>query len=167
MEIRIYVADLKSYNEGRLTGEWLTLPMDSDELDAIMNRLTHDGQHDYAIHDYEAPFDISEYNSPWKLNEMAETFDSSEVEEDVLEVILSNASTLDDALNIIESQEFRVWDDCNDMEDVAMQKTEESGEINDLPNHITMYINYVSMGEDMEINGTFWKGDGFYIEVFH
>jgi antirestriction protein len=82
--IRIYIADLAAYNAGKLVGEWVDLPADPTELEEIMDRLSHGGDHDIAIHDYEAPFRIDEYTSIEELNEAMEEVEMNDVDLDVL-----------------------------------------------------------------------------------
>ena len=69
--MKIYVANLAKYNEGRLVGNWLTLPMDPDDLQKEINLILGTDE-EYAVHDYEAPFPISEYSNPFHLNQIAE-----------------------------------------------------------------------------------------------
>ena len=70
--MKIYIADLNKYNEGYLVGKWINLPCENTYLDSIINKLTNNGQTDYAIHDYELPFNISEYTDPYKINNLCE-----------------------------------------------------------------------------------------------
>lgn len=70
--MKIYLADLNKYNEGYLVGKWIDLPCENTYLDSIINKLTNNGQTDYAIHDYELPFNISEYTDPYKINSLCE-----------------------------------------------------------------------------------------------
>jgi antirestriction protein len=165
MEIRIYVADLAAHNDGRLIGEWLTLPVDSDTLENVMNRMTHDGQHDYAIHDYEAPFSIAESDDPWELNEIAEQLDSVDIDSGVLELILDYAGTVDEGLEIITSGDYTVYENCHSMEDVAYEYVESTGMLLDVPNSLKQYFDYEAFGRDLDIEGTFLSGGGFYVEI--
>lgn len=70
MEVRIYVANLAKYNEGKLVGMWLTLPLRSEELEERLKQILGEDE-EYAIHDYEAPFSISEYDNVFAINEAA------------------------------------------------------------------------------------------------
>lgn len=67
----IYVADLASYNEGSLVGQWIDLEMFSDvedlygEIETHVLRKAETGHEEWAIHDYEGfgPIRIGEYDS--------------------------------------------------------------------------------------------------------
>lgn len=98
MSIRIYVANLRAYNEGELKGDWFDLPVDPTEVyKKIFDEDEFDEQgnpmYDWAIHDYEAPFDIHEYASIQKLSEIVEELEITSNYEEV--VIEDNYSLVD------------------------------------------------------------------------
>lgn len=73
--IKIWLGDLSAYNAGILKGEWLSLPMDPEALQAKVELYTCNGQSDYFIADSETPegIKIGEYSNPTQLNELAES----------------------------------------------------------------------------------------------
>ncbi|MCY9738193.1 antirestriction protein ArdA [Paenibacillus alvei] len=171
MEIRIYIADLEAYNNGELSGEWVTLPMDSDELEEVINKHTRNGQHDYAIHDYEAPFKISEYQNLQKLNETMEEIQACNVDEDVMKAIIETMSTLEEAIQIANDGDYMVFWDCDDMGDVAANYLEESDIFDSMPDNLRGYFDYEKYGRDMEIEGSFTQfncsnGKSAYVQIF-
>lgn len=104
--IRIYVANLRAYNDGELKGEWFTLPIDDieevyeaifdkDELDEKGNPL-----HDWAIHDYESPFHIDEHASIEKLSNVAEEL---ELADNYKEVIVDESYCIADVISFAKS----------------------------------------------------------------
>lgn len=79
--LNIFVNTWGNYNEnGADGGEWVTLPMDPDELEETLERIADamgDNDPEWAIHDYEwgDNFDggeISEYDNIQELNEYAQ-----------------------------------------------------------------------------------------------
>ena len=92
MIIKVFVSNLAKYNDGELTGQWTTLPVD-DVNKGILDKLelggnSHDGyNHDWFISDYEAPFKINEYDDLYNLNELAEALESYDTIEDIYNVI--------------------------------------------------------------------------------
>ncbi len=70
--MKIYLANLNKYNAGYLVGKWIEFPCDNTYLDSVINKLTNNGETDYAIHDYELPFSINEYTNPYKINDLCE-----------------------------------------------------------------------------------------------
>ena len=89
--LKIFVNTWGNYNRnGAEGGEWLTLPMEEEELDANLSRIAQkidDNSPEWAIHDYEwdrgfySP--IGEYESISRLNDMAR--DLAEMDEYDLE----------------------------------------------------------------------------------
>jgi hypothetical protein len=68
MEVRIYLTNLAKYDEGKLIGKWIDLPIDDDELQKELKAILGSDE-EYFITDFEAPFGIEKYESPFKLNE--------------------------------------------------------------------------------------------------
>jgi antirestriction protein len=170
MEIKVYVANLGKYNEGELVGEWFTLPVDFEE---VKEAIGLNGQYEeYAIHDYEAPkgISINEYTSLVELNEIAEQIDAlDKYEQDDLELILESGhcSETVEALNVLENGEYRIWGDCNSMEDVAYEWVQELGYLDQMPENLRRYFDYEAFGRDLAIEGSYYYvGDRTYIEFF-
>ena len=148
--ISIYVADLGAYVSGSLRGKWVSLPLAEEDLEDLYNMAE-----ELAIHDYECDFmDISEYASIRELNELAleiEEFDTieleafksylREVEEDVTE-----------ALNIIRSNDYTIYFNCDTMQDVAMEYIDMIGGVNQVSNS-QYYFDAESFGRDMDLSG--------------
>lgn len=92
MIIKVFVSNLAKYNDGELTGQWTTLPVDDVNKD-ILDKLdlggdSKQGYHDeWFISDYEAPFKINEYDDLYDLNELAEALESYDTIEDIYNAI--------------------------------------------------------------------------------
>lgn len=95
MELRVFIENMGAYNEGRLEGEWITLPITEDELQEVLERIgcyyvDDDGNEhntnyeEYFFTDYECEVDIDwsnyEYSSIDELNEIAEKLDDWDLE---------------------------------------------------------------------------------------
>lgn len=50
MDVKRYVANLAKYNEGKLAGEWLTLPKSREELEERLQVIMGEDE-EYTIHD--------------------------------------------------------------------------------------------------------------------
>lgn len=98
--MKIYLADLNKYNEGYLVGEWVSLPCDNTDLDLVINKLTNNGQTDYAIHDYELPFSITEYTDPHKINDLCEFLYNTNAD---INTYLINHLEYSQGINILEA----------------------------------------------------------------
>ena len=90
----------------------------------------------------------------------------SAFEQDVLKVIMEEyTSDINEALQIVEYGDYTTWNG-NTMADVAECIADECGYLDSVPDKMRYYIDYEKMGRDLDINGIFLEGDGFFIEVF-
>lgn len=153
----IYVACLAAYNNGILHGETIRAE-DADDMRrdtrAMLARSPIPNAEEWAIHDY-AGFEgarIEEYTSFESVAELAAFIEErGELGAKVLE---HYGQDLEDASKAFEnySGEFE------SLADYAQQLTEDCG--TEIPQSLRHYIDYKSIGEDMELNG-----DVFTIEM--
>ncbi|WP_302500180.1 antirestriction protein ArdA [Limosilactobacillus reuteri] len=101
MEIKVFVSNLAKYNDGELTGQWTTLPVEDVNKD-ILEPIDAVGK-EWFISDYEAPFKISEYDNLYALNELAEA--------------LENFDTIEDVYNALDDREATGCEDVYDFDD--------------------------------------------------
>lgn len=104
--LRIYVACLESYNNGRLVGRWFDLDdylYDVDALHADINNTIRGEE--YAIHDYEGfgPMRIGEFNSIAYVLAIAESADIADHVAMLHWLALDVPSTADDVRERAES----------------------------------------------------------------
>jgi Antirestriction protein len=169
MQMRIYVANLAAYNNGYLVGKWIDLPCSNSELWAQIGEIldAYGAAEEWAIHDYEGfPFKVSEYEHLDTLNEIAEILSNLSEDEDVIKAIFDLLNR-DEALEKLQNGEYRVYDDCDSMGDVAYQLYEESGRLAEIEKVISSsYIDWEAIGRDMEIEGCFrYVGNSRYVEI--
>ena len=126
---------------------------------------------EYFFSDWECeiPFEFGEYPSISEINDIAERVEAlKEYEQDVLKVILEeHTSDVDEALRIVEACDYRTWDGCDSMADVAERMAAEFGDLNDVPERLQYYIDYEAWGRDLDLEGTFLEGDGFFVEILN
>lgn len=179
--IKVFLTNLGKYNEGELLGEWVELPVSQEELTKVFDRIQicHDKvdysdecgnpYEEYFITDYETNIniEIGEYSNLNELNEIAEQLD--ELEEDAQEAIqamLLDGYTFNEALEKANNGDYRIYYDCDDMIDVAMEIVEECGYLNDVPETIARYFDYEAFSRDLEIEGNFEAlSNRRYIEI--
>lgn len=99
MKIKGFITNLGKYNEGHLVGEWITFPIDQDELDAVLKRIgINDEYEEYFFTDWE--FDVEtgfcEYMDVDDVNELAEQLE--EWEEDLLRAAVEYRGDLETVL---------------------------------------------------------------------
>lgn len=156
MEIRIYVANLAQYNNGRLVGKWIDLPC--DDLQEQINSILGDDE-EYAIHDYEASFSISEYDCPFDLNDIAERLESlDEYEQKKLTYLLDDGCTMEQAIDELDDITF--YQDMS-LKDVAEEMVDE-GLFGDIPESIINYIDYDAIARDLSYDGYHETNDGVF-----
>lgn len=156
--LKIYLTNLGKYNEGFLIGEWVTLPIDEEELQEVLERIGINEEYEETfITDYETDIDgvtVGEHDSVEELNELAETLEGlDKYDLEVVEAMLSDGYGLKEAME--RKDDCIVWYDCNDMEDVAMQYCEECGILASIPDNLKCYFDYAAFGRDMSFEGHF------------
>ena len=91
MKINVFVSNLAKYNDGELTGQWTTLPVEDVNKD-ILEPIDAVGK-EWFISDYEAPFKIGEYDNLYALNELAEALEDYDTIEDVYNALDDREAT--------------------------------------------------------------------------
>lgn len=71
-----------------------------------------------------------------------------------------------EVFQIVDDENYIIWNDCNNMSDVAYYICHEyySEMFND-DSILTRYFDYDAFGRDLEIEGTFFEFDNGYIEI--
>lgn len=169
--MNIYLTNLGKYNEGELIGEWVELPVSQKELQKVFERIgINEEYEEYFITDYECDFyEVGEYESIDTLNGIAERLDELDEEESkVVKVLMSELGyTLDEAMGKVNSGDYRIYSDCDDMTDIAYQVVEECKYLNNAPDNVARYFDYESFGRDLGIEGTYiFTDDNNAIEIF-
>lgn len=160
MNVRIYLTNLAKYNEGKLVGKWLELPLSDEELEKELHEVLGDDE-EYFITDYEAPVIIEEYENLSDLNGFAEQF--MELDEDEQEKTAFLATELGYSKEeALEKHQDVVFYPGMTLEDVASELVDEGifGNLNDT---IKSYIDYEKLARDLGFDGycetekgTFW-----------
>lgn len=163
--LRIFLTNLGKYNEGKLIGEWIELPISADELEKAKERIGISDEPDengnyyeeWFITDYETDIHgltVGEYDNLDELNELAETLeDLDEYEREIVEAIISEGYTLEEAID--KKDDCIVYGDCQDMEDVAIEYAEMTGLLNSIPENLQSYFDFEAYGRDMSFEGHF------------
>ncbi len=150
-EIRIYVACLAAYNNGRLHGRWIDAGLGEDhilgETRAMLAASPEPQAEEWAIHDYEgfegAP--ISEYASFESVAALAEFIE----ERGALggKLLEHYGGDIEDARKALDEYSG----EYESLADYARELTEQIG--GEIPKHLENYIDYDSMAHDMEMGG--------------
>ena len=179
-KIEGFITNLGKYNEGELIGKWIEFPISDDELQNVLKEIgcyyvDDDGvEHNVEYEEYfftdwnnNISFDFGEYPNLEEVNEFAERVEAlSESEQEYIELLMDGyTSDINEALDIIAGGNYVVWHDCDSMEDVAYNYVEETGMLNNIPSNIANYFDYAALGRDMDIEGAFLEGNGYFLQV--
>ena len=162
-EIRIYVADLAAYNNGRLHGVWIDATEEMDDIWAQVNQMLKSSPEgfaeEYAIHDYEGfgGYRVSEYEGLESAHNVAVFIE--EHGEIAGELLNNFGGDLEDAKKAIEEN----YSGCyKSLAEYAEELTEQTAEV---PENLAFYIDYERMGRDMELGGDFYTIETGFEEV--
>lgn len=167
--LKIFISNLKEYNNGKIIGEWVSLPCEG--LEEVLNKISNNGNDELFISDYETDISnlkISEYDDILQLNEIAEEIE--EMREDELiafqAYLEQYANNMEQALEEVRQGNYRIYYNCDNMEDVAYQVVNDCGLLDGVPEEVKIYFDYEAYGRDMEINGTFIQIDNSFVELY-
>ena len=161
-EIRIYVADLSAYNNGKLHGVWIIA---TDELDDIQDQINDmlskspEGfAEEYAIHDYEGfgGYSLGEYEGIEAVHNVACFI---EEHPEIGGELLDYYFYIDEARKAAEENYCGCY---KSLADYAEELTEQSTQI---PENLAYYIDDEKMGRDMELGGDLFTIENGHEEV--
>ena len=172
--IELCLTNLGKYNEGELIYSRLVLPATTEEIQTAYDEIgVADGTmyEEAFISDYETDINglsISEYASIDDLNELAEELENfDEYELEAFGAMLDFGYATDEALQKVQDNEYRLYDGCHSMAEVAEMYADETGLLESVPNDLRMYLDFEAYGRDMDINGKFIETDSGYIEIYN
>ena len=143
-----FITNLGKYNEGELVGEWITFPIDEDELKIVFERIGINEQYEeFFFTDWDCPFEtgLGEYESIIGVNELAEELELED-EDLVTAIIEATGYSLRVALDHTNRAHFYPG---QTLEDLAYEFVSEL----DLPEIAQQYFDYEAYARDLEIDG--------------
>ena len=162
-EIRIYIADLAAYNNGKLHGVWIDATQDLDDIQGQIQKMLaaspEEFSEEYAIHDYEGfnGYGLSEYEGIERVQEIACFI---EEHPDIAGELLNYfGGDLEDSKKAIEENYCGCY---QSLADYAQELTEGTAEI---PENLAFYIDYERMGRDMELGGDVYTIETAFDEI--
>lgn len=162
--MKIFLTNLGKYNEGELVGEWVELPVSQEELQEVFERIgINEEYEEYFITDHECDlYEVGEYENIDKLNDIAQRIkELGEEESNVVKALIQKLDyTLNEAIDKVNSGDYRIYSDCDNMTDIAYQVVEECEYLNNVPDNVARYFDYESFGRDLGVERTYIFLDG-------
>ena len=174
--IGVYLTNLGKYNEGQLSGEWLTLPASTEGVQALLARIGVDGvlYEGIFITDYDCEIEglsscLGEHESLDELNYLAALLDEMDKHDlEKFEAAVAcgdDTGSVKDLINLTQTLDWYVYfDGVHDAEELGRYLVEERGM--EIPANIEPYFDYEEYGRDEEINyGGMFASTGFVARV--
>lgn len=160
--IRIYLTNLREYNDGHIVGKWIELPLSDDEMTGVLKEIgIYDDKSEYFISDFECDvpgININANSSIDNLNYIVDLL--NELDEDELKVcstIMKNENcTLDEAIDQKDSRVVITLNKnvTNTDIDFACSYIEQVFDdvINMDKETLVRYFDFESYGQDLKMN---------------
>jgi antirestriction protein len=157
---RIYVGTYAKYNSGSIKGAWLNLEDYADRdafLEACAELHKDEDDPEFMFQDYEG-FPKSLYSESSVSYELWDWLDLDEDDRELLAVYQDNVDSDGD----ISQARDAFMGKADTKADWAAQWLEDTGGLEDVPEHLKNYIDYESYARDAELGGdvTFVRHDG-------
>lgn len=155
--IKGFLTNLGKYNEGELIGEWISFPIDEDELEAVFKRIGISDEPDengcyyeeYFFTDWECEYSsiydsLGEYVNISTINELAEALEGRDIE-DIAAIMEATGCDLEEALDRDDYVFYRNMT----LEDVAEEIVRECY---DLPEFALRYFDFKAFAHDLSFD---------------
>lgn len=162
---KVWVECLASYNAGESVGRWVNVPETVEEMQEEINKVLKSSRQPFAeewafhCHEYFEPFEVSEWESLDSLVKKANIikqiddieafkhwdFDNHDFESMSEEEIIE--AFQDEFLGVYEDEEDFAYYDMN--------------ECNDIPQHLSYYIDYSAYWRDLNHDGYYAHHAGY------
>lgn len=165
--LKIFISNLRKYNEGQIIGEWVSLPCEG--LEEVLGKISNNGNDELFISDYETDLSslkIGEYEDILQLNEIAEEIKGMYDDEIIALQAYLEEYNMEQALEEVRQGNYRIYYNCDNMEDVACQVVNDCGLLDGAPEELKVYFDYEAYGRDLDIEGTFTQVNDAFVELF-
>ena len=155
MEIQIWVGNLAKYNEGELVGEWILLPLETEDLHERIEKILGDDE-EWYIGDHEAPFQIDIYDDPYRINDLVWDIENVANDDAIFMIMEHYYSNIEDAVEVAEKTDrYTMIEGIDNMQALAEHLVDEMNYI-EIPDHLRRFIDWDAVIDDIE-SSTSWK----------
>jgi len=158
---RIYVACLSSYVHGCLHGAWIEANQDADDIQAeiqdMLSKSIFPDAEEHAIHDFDGfgSVTLSEYEDLGDVATLAELID--EWGEELASALWHRTGGDEDETRTLMDDSYQ---GCyEDLESWAEQLLEDTGALNQVPEHLRCYLDLAAYVRDYELSGDIFTVD--------
>lgn len=168
MKIKGFMTNLGKYVEGELVGEWVTFPIDEDDLQEVYKRIGIDFERYEEVFFTEWEYyDLGEYISIREVNELAERLEDIR-DDDFDELLETEYDNFETMLDICERGDYIIyWG--KDMEGLADERLQEvilpSIEQEWLREIVESNFDLSNYADELESQGQFYETTNGVVEI--
>jgi hypothetical protein len=152
----VFLTDLTLYNQGKLVGKWLTLPMSKEYLEKEVKEVLSDNE-EYFISDYSAKYGmrVHPFADVYELNELMHKFQEIETLHDrrVIIAAFRYFSELEDVINCLKDNNYSMLDYVENTYDLGHAIVKQELFHLEISEELKGYIDYETIGEEFESSG--------------
>lgn len=163
--LSVYVANLEEYVNGKLVGDWISLPIKENDWKNFLKTIGN--PEEITIHDFEDNLElkglkIGEYMSIEELNELCERIEGIDLcEVDTFNALYEALGDFEEALECFEVDNYVFYSNMT-MEEVAREHIEDCY---DIPSYLENYIDYKAFARDMDCEGFYYNTAYGVVEI--
>lgn len=172
--LRAYATNLGEYTKGRLVGEWVEFPCDTEKWEEVLKRIKiGETSEEYFFTDYESEIaglskELAEFENYEDLQELAEKLEDLERwERNIFEASLESESCRCAAACVTRIEmldEWQLYEDVKSDYDLGAYYIEETGILSNIPENIRDYFDYEAFGRDVHIEeGGAYTSKGYVV----
>jgi|SRR5210317_1042664 antirestriction protein len=164
--MKIFITNLEAYNNGKLQGEWVTLPLKDFDNDfkAILKRIGN--PEEYFITDYECDYyeidEYEDYEDIEKLNKLAEYYNGLDKDDQTkLKFYIEDQGIqCDEDIIDVDLDDILFYPDMS-LEELAEEFVNE-GVFGNIPDSIRSYIDFKAIARDLVHDGYTETDEGVF-----
>ena len=158
--IKVWLGSLAAYNSGTLSGRWVTLPLEPEELnEEIDDILKVGGGEEIDVFDLDCSIDgiysdISQLGLN-KLNAVAQRFENlKEYQRDNFAIIIQVTDSIEEAFKVLEEERALILSNVEDEADLSIEHISEFSSL-EIPKEIEPFFDHTAHGRYLTHSG--WK----------
>lgn len=172
MEIKIYVASLEAYNQGRMVGGWIT-PSDYEDFESFNNAIEVATKYadEVAVHDYDGINLTNEYPNFKQLYEFCKALEDSHIDNEVILAYAGNIWRLESELtpeliDEVEENYINTYDNFQEFADEEADMNIRNTVNSDGIDFVLQYFDYKGYAEDIRHSYTVLDLPDYSVAVF-